>query len=136
MQREFEDYLKCDRLEHGFLRVRCETCREDRVGLNYQNGSFTKKKFNSAYYFSEPDIFDVPKCLSYYRDVQPGRIARIVLHLVGHLYDHLVDDLFGSVFSRKKETESHRKTLFHGGYPDPTWITSAYTSPIFTCFLF
>jgi len=22
----FEDYLKCGRLEHGFLRVRCETC--------------------------------------------------------------------------------------------------------------
>lgn len=26
VQREFEDYLKCGRLEHGFLRVRCESC--------------------------------------------------------------------------------------------------------------
>ncbi len=30
VQREFEDYLKCGRLEHGFLRVRCETCHEER----------------------------------------------------------------------------------------------------------
>ena len=26
VQREFEDYLRCGRLEHGFLRVRCDTC--------------------------------------------------------------------------------------------------------------
>lgn len=26
VQREFEGYLKCGRLEHGFLRVRCESC--------------------------------------------------------------------------------------------------------------
>jgi len=26
VQREFEDYLRCGRLEHGFLRVRCESC--------------------------------------------------------------------------------------------------------------
>lgn len=29
LQREFEDYPKCGRLEHGFLRVRCETCQEE-----------------------------------------------------------------------------------------------------------
>lgn len=28
VRQEFEDYLKCGRLEHGFLRVRCETCHE------------------------------------------------------------------------------------------------------------
>jgi hypothetical protein len=26
IQREFEDFLTCGRLEHGFLRVRCEGC--------------------------------------------------------------------------------------------------------------
>ncbi len=26
IQREFTDYLRCGRLEHGFLRVRCESC--------------------------------------------------------------------------------------------------------------
>ena len=31
VQREFEDYLKCGRLEHGFLRVRCESCHEERL---------------------------------------------------------------------------------------------------------
>lgn len=27
VQQEFADYLRCGRLEHGFLRVRCEQCR-------------------------------------------------------------------------------------------------------------
>jgi len=31
VQRKFEDYLKCGRLEYGFLRVRCETCHEERL---------------------------------------------------------------------------------------------------------
>lgn len=26
VQREFEEFLQCGRLEHGFLRVRCESC--------------------------------------------------------------------------------------------------------------
>lgn len=29
--REFEAYLKCGRLEHGFLRVRCDTCHFERL---------------------------------------------------------------------------------------------------------
>ena len=28
---EFEEYLKCGRLEHGFLRVRCETCHQEKL---------------------------------------------------------------------------------------------------------
>ena len=31
VQREFEDYLKCGRLEHGFLRVRCTDCHAERL---------------------------------------------------------------------------------------------------------
>ena len=31
VQREFEDYLKCGRLEGGFLRVRCDTCHVERL---------------------------------------------------------------------------------------------------------
>ncbi len=31
VQREFKAYLKCGRLEHGFLRVRCENCHEERL---------------------------------------------------------------------------------------------------------
>lgn len=30
-QREFEDFLKCGRLEHGFLRVRCDTCHAEHL---------------------------------------------------------------------------------------------------------
>ncbi len=29
--KEFEDYLKCGRLEHGFLRVRCESCHHEKL---------------------------------------------------------------------------------------------------------
>ena len=31
VQREFEDFLKCGRLEHGFLRVRCESCHAEHL---------------------------------------------------------------------------------------------------------
>jgi ribosomal protein S27E len=31
VQREFEEYLKCGRLEHGFLRVRCDRCHEEKL---------------------------------------------------------------------------------------------------------
>ncbi len=31
VQREFEDYLRCGRLEHGFLRVRCESCHAEQL---------------------------------------------------------------------------------------------------------
>jgi len=31
VQKEFEAYLKCGRLEHGFLRVRCEDCHDERL---------------------------------------------------------------------------------------------------------
>ena len=29
--REFEDYLKCGRLEHGFLRIRCASCHHEKL---------------------------------------------------------------------------------------------------------
>lgn len=31
VQREFQDYLKCGRLEYGFLRVRCSACRAEKL---------------------------------------------------------------------------------------------------------
>ena len=31
VQHEFADYLKCGRLEHGFLRVRCMDCHAERL---------------------------------------------------------------------------------------------------------
>ena len=31
VQRKFEDYLKCGRPEHGFLRVRCEDCHAEKL---------------------------------------------------------------------------------------------------------
>ncbi len=31
VQKEFDEYLKCGRLEHGFLRVQCSTCHHKRL---------------------------------------------------------------------------------------------------------
>ena len=31
VQREFTDFLKCGLLEHGFLRVRCESCHHEKL---------------------------------------------------------------------------------------------------------
>ena len=31
VEREFDEYLKCGRLEHGFLRVRCDTCHAEHL---------------------------------------------------------------------------------------------------------
>ncbi len=31
VQREFEDYLKCGRLEYGFLRIQCESCHAEHL---------------------------------------------------------------------------------------------------------
>ena len=40
VEREFQAYLKCRHLEHGFLRVRCETYQTvDTFGLLAMNGS-------------------------------------------------------------------------------------------------
>ncbi len=31
VQKEFDEFLKCGRLEHGFLRVQCSTCHKERL---------------------------------------------------------------------------------------------------------
>ena len=31
VEQEFEDYLKCGRLEHGLLRVRCDSCHAEHL---------------------------------------------------------------------------------------------------------
>ena len=31
VKKEFDEYLKCGRLEHGFLRVRCESCHDEKL---------------------------------------------------------------------------------------------------------
>jgi ribosomal protein S27E len=41
VRREFEDYLRCGRLEPGFLRVRCESCHaEHLVAFSCKRGGF------------------------------------------------------------------------------------------------
>lgn len=35
VQQEFTDFLRCGRLEHGFLRVRCESCHHEKLVAFY-----------------------------------------------------------------------------------------------------
>jgi len=41
VQREFDDFLKCGRLEYDFLRVRCNNCHnEQRVAFSFKRRGF------------------------------------------------------------------------------------------------
>ncbi len=31
VEKEFDEYLKCGKLEHGFLRVRCSSCHDEKL---------------------------------------------------------------------------------------------------------
>ena len=39
--KEFDEYLKCGRLEHGFLRVRCESCHDEKLVALVCNSNYT-----------------------------------------------------------------------------------------------
>jgi hypothetical protein len=41
VQQEFTDYLRCGRLEHGFLRVRCESCYGEYLVALVCNSNYT-----------------------------------------------------------------------------------------------
>ena len=41
VHREFEAYLKCGRLEQGFLRVRCDKCHFERLVALVCNSNYT-----------------------------------------------------------------------------------------------
>jgi hypothetical protein len=50
VQREFEDYLECGRLEHGFLRVRCTVCYRERLAALVANvGVFARAAGRGAW---------------------------------------------------------------------------------------
>ena len=38
---EFDEYLKCGRLEHGFLRFRCESCHDEKLVALDCNSNYT-----------------------------------------------------------------------------------------------
>ena len=63
VHQEFEAYLKCGRLEHGFLRVRCDKCHFERLVAFWGTRVFPSKNdtyrcrprqpwLSSGYYFS------------------------------------------------------------------------------------
>ena len=38
VQKEFDEYLKCGRLEHGFLRIQCSTCHHEQLRSAVNDG--------------------------------------------------------------------------------------------------
>ena len=46
--KEFEAYLKCGRLEQGFLRVRCEDCHDERLVAFRSKGAESFDKLSSV----------------------------------------------------------------------------------------
>lgn len=55
VQEEFEAYLKCGRLEHGFLRVQCESChREQLVAFSCKYEDFAQVVERNAWWKVRP----------------------------------------------------------------------------------
>ncbi len=55
VQQEFDAYLKCGRLEHGFLRVRCESCHFERlVAFSVRNAAFAPAVARGAWPRAQP----------------------------------------------------------------------------------
>ncbi len=75
VQREFEDYLKCGRLEGGFLRVRCDTCHAERlVGFSCKRRGFcpscgARRMAESAALLVDEVFPEQPVRQEWYRDV-------------------------------------------------------------------
>jgi hypothetical protein len=43
IKKEFDEFLKCGRLEHGFLRVQCSTCHKERLVALVCNSNYTSR---------------------------------------------------------------------------------------------
>ena len=49
VRQEFEDYLKCGLLEHGFLRVKCDGCRHEHlVAFSCKRRGFCRRPLPTA----------------------------------------------------------------------------------------
>lgn len=106
VQQAFEDFLRCGRLEHGFLRVRCDTCQaEHRVAFSCKRRGFcpscgARRRVESAALwvdevFPEQPVrqwvlsFPYPlRCLFASRPAIRGQVLGIVYRVIaGHLIE-------------------------------------------------
>jgi len=72
VQREFEDYLKCGRLEHGFLRVRCDSCHFEHLVAF----SWPLLRIPAPAAFVNPFTSQAPRLLSQLRGATDGGKCR------------------------------------------------------------
>lgn len=49
VEQEFEDYLKCGRLEHGFLRVRWDACHAEHLVAAVRSAAFARAAERGAW---------------------------------------------------------------------------------------
>jgi hypothetical protein len=52
VRQEFDDYLKCGLLEHGFLRVKCDGCMHEHLGARGVLSSRASRRRTSARIFA------------------------------------------------------------------------------------
>ena len=92
VMQEFEEYLKCGRLEHGFLRVRCESCHDEKpVAFSCKRRGFcpscgARRMADSAAHLVDgilPDkpirqwVLSVPFPLRFLFAAQPGVMSKV-----------------------------------------------------------
>ena len=66
VQREFDNFLKCGILEHGFLRDRCQDCHSERVGANLEReGLLARDIYNTYLQIEAPDESAIDDLLSH-----------------------------------------------------------------------
>jgi ribosomal protein S27E len=93
VMQEFEEYLKCGRLEHGFLRVRCESCCDEKlVAFSCKRRGFcpscgARRMADSAAHLVDeilPDnpirqwVLSVPFALRFLFVAQPGVMSKVL----------------------------------------------------------
>ena len=93
VMQEFEEYLKCGRLEHGFLRVRCESCHDEKpVAFSCKRRGFcpscgARRMADSAAHLVDgilPDkpirqwVLSVPFPLRFLFAAQPGVMSKVL----------------------------------------------------------
>jgi len=159
VRREFDDYLKCGRLEHGFLRVRCDTCHFERlVAFSCKRRGFcpscgTRRMTETAALLSDevfPDdplrqwVISFPFPLRYLFAAHPqamGKVLGIVYraistHLIHKARYRLKDGATGAVSLRGPLDPALRiraQSQYTFSHPVPGWrlrVSRRSSSPI------
>ena len=154
-QREFEAYLRCGRLEHGFLRVRCSTCHAEKlVAFSCKRRGFcpscgARRMVDSAALLVDEVlpavpirqwVLSVPFPLRFLFAREPAVMGSVLGIVIRAISTHLIDEA--------GHTRSHAQTgavtliqrfggalnlniHFHMLFPDGVYVTGVREQPRF-----